>query len=56
MCQFINTLGLNDIDIKCDITTSQAVNVQTLQPEIAICNYQNTAYSTDMQHDNDGKW
>ena len=34
---------------------SRAVNAQSLQPEIALCNYQNTAYSRVMELDNGGK-
>ena len=33
----------------------RAVNVQSLQPEIAQRNYQNTAYSRIMERDNWGK-
>ena len=36
-------------------TKTRVVNVHSLQPEIALHNYQNTAYSKDMERDNERK-
>ena len=44
------TIKVNMSNFKCTLqfvmTYARAVNVQSLQPEIALCNYQNTAYSS----------